>query len=124
MGDAWLDQRYLAGEGRRAWWRDIRADSALERLELTFGCMERVTDGIQNVGVGDALVGARRRTRHSGIASVARNRSGGLHLEEVSRAVVVVELLDRDATAGEPPEPVFQLVHVLAQFGLDRRGWL
>jgi hypothetical protein len=59
---AWLDQRYLADQGRGAWWRDIRANTALERLELTFGGIECVTDRHMDVGIGEALMCALRQT--------------------------------------------------------------
>ena len=57
-----LDQRDLAAQRRGAWWRDIRANTALERLELTFGGIECVTDRYMNVGIGEALMCALRRT--------------------------------------------------------------
>src|SRR3954447_17253358 len=73
-----------------------------------------------DVRVGEALPRALGRPRNCEIAAMARDGQSDMNLEEVAGAVLVVQLLDGDTASGEPPEPMLQLVHVLAQFRLDR----
>ena len=50
---------------------------------------------------------------------MARDRQRDVHLEEVAGAMLVVELLNRDAAAGESPEAALYLIDMLPQFGFS-----